>query len=111
MKRRKLLQAGGGALGAGLATVGLTTLISLRRKRPNLLLITADDMGITAGCYGDNTVSTPRIDALAKSGVLFKRGYVTQASCSSSRSSMFSAMYPHQNGQLGLVVCQAATDG
>ena len=59
-------------------------------------------MGVTAGCYGDLTIPTPRIDALAKLGVQFKRGYVTQASCSSSRSSMFTGMYPHQNGQLGL---------
>ncbi len=72
------------------------------KEEANLLLITADDMGVTAGCYGDTTVATPSLDKLAKSGVQFMRGYVTQASCSSSRSSMFTGLYPHQNGQIGL---------
>ncbi|MDJ0702486.1 MAG: sulfatase [Leptolyngbyaceae cyanobacterium MO_188.B28] len=98
MERRKFLQM----LGGGAVTVGAAAGFARPRKRPNLLLITADDMGVTAGCYGDTTVATPRLDALAKSGVQFMRGYVTQASCSSSRSSMFTGLYPHQNGQLGL---------
>ena len=72
------------------------------QSRPNILLITADDMGIQAGCYGDNTIATPRIDQLSSQGVQFMNGYVTQASCSPSRSSMFTGLYPHQTGQLGL---------
>lgn len=98
MQRHKFLQM----LGGGVAAVVAAPWIARAQKRPNLLLITADDMGVTAGCYSDGTVPTPRIDALAESGVRFERGYVTQASCSSSRSSMFTGMYPHQNGQLGL---------
>ena len=98
MQRRTFMQM----LGGGVAAVAAAPWIARAQKRPNLLLITADDMGITAGCYGDGTVPTPRIDALAEFGVRFERGYVTQASCSSSRSSMFTGMYPHQNGQLGL---------
>ena len=98
IQRRNFLQM----LGGGLATAAIPPMIAKRQKRTNLLLITADDMGITAECYGDGTVPTPHINALAESGVLFERAYVTQASCSSSRSSMFTAMYPHQNGQLGL---------
>ena len=39
----------------------------------NVLLITADDMGIQAGCYGDHTIDTPWIDQLAAQGVLFFR--------------------------------------
>ncbi len=72
------------------------------QAQPNILLITADDMGQTAGCYGDHTIATPAIDRLASQGMLFKNAYVTQASCSPSRSSMFTGLYPHQNGQLGL---------
>ncbi len=72
------------------------------QKRPNILLITADDMGTQVGCYGDTTIATPRIDQLASEGILFQNAYVTQASCSPSRSSMFTGLYPHQNGQLGL---------
>jgi N-sulfoglucosamine sulfohydrolase len=68
----------------------------------NILIISADDLGLQLGCYGDRTVPTPRLDALAASGTLFARAYVTQPSCSPSRSSLFTGLYPHQNGQLGL---------
>ena len=68
----------------------------------NILLIVAEDMGQQVGCYGDDTVPTPYLDRLASEGVLFENSYVTQASCSPSRSSIFTGLYPHQNGQLGL---------
>ena len=68
----------------------------------NILLITADDLGLQLGCYGDSVARTPALDALARQGVLFENAYVTQASCSPSRSSMLTGLYPHQNGQIGL---------
>ncbi|HOX37608.1 MAG TPA: sulfatase [Candidatus Brocadiia bacterium] len=71
-------------------------------KRPNILLMTADDLGPYLGCYGDGVARTPVLDSLASEGMLFTRGYVTQASCSPSRSSILTGLYPHQNGQIGL---------
>jgi N-sulfoglucosamine sulfohydrolase len=68
----------------------------------NILLITTDDQGLEAGCYGDPYARTPHMDALATEGVRFDRAYITQASCSPSRSSMLTGLYPHQNGQIGL---------
>ena len=68
----------------------------------NVLLITADDLGMQLGCYGDDTVPTPNLDALAGRGVRFKTAYVAQASCSSSRSAMLTGTFPHTNGQYGL---------
>jgi N-sulfoglucosamine sulfohydrolase len=70
--------------------------------RPNVLLITADDLGNQLSCYGDDRLKTPRLDALAAEGVRFTRAYVTQSSCSSSRASLLTGLYPHQNGQYGL---------
>lgn len=70
--------------------------------QPNILLITSDDLGLQLGCYGDDTVPTPNLDRLAADGVRFPVAYVTQASCSPSRSSMFTGLYPHTNGQIGL---------
>ncbi len=70
--------------------------------QPNVLLITADDLGLQLSCYGDPYITTPELDALAADGVMFRTAYVTQASCSSSRSSMFTGFYPHTTGQVGL---------
>ncbi len=72
-------------------------------KRPNLLLITADDLGMQLGCYGDEAARTPHLDALASRSRLFENAYVAQASCSPSRSAMFTGLYPHANGQYGLL--------
>ena len=69
---------------------------------PNILVITTDDMGLQAGCYGDPLAVTPNLDQLAAQGVLFERGYTTQASCSPARASLLTGLYPHQNGQIGL---------
>ncbi len=70
--------------------------------RLNVLLITADDLGLQLSCYGDPYIETPQMDGLAASGILFRTAYVTQPSCSSSRSSMLSGLYPHTTGQIGL---------
>jgi arylsulfatase A-like enzyme len=70
--------------------------------RPNILLIVGEDHGCELSCYGDPVIQTPHIDGLAAGGVLYENGYVTQSVCSPSRSTIFTGLYPHQNGQLGL---------
>ena len=72
-------------------------------RRPNILFVTADDLGLVLGCYGEKRIRTPQMDRLASSGVRFTTAYVVQASCSPSRSGMFTGLYPHGNGQYGLV--------
>ena len=70
--------------------------------RPNIIFVTTDDQGLEAGCYGDPYAITPNIDRLAEEGVLFEEAYVTTATCSPSRSSMLTGLYPHQNEHWGL---------
>ncbi len=42
-------------------------------KRPNILLILADDLGFSdLGCYGGE-IATPNLDALAANGLRFRR--------------------------------------
>ncbi|MEM1164685.1 MAG: sulfatase [Planctomycetota bacterium] len=61
-----------------------------------------EDMGLQIGPYGDDTVPTPNLDRLASEGVVFESAYCTSATCSPSRSSIFTGLYPHQNGHYGL---------
>lgn len=88
----------------GMMTLGLSLSSGVAKSldRPNILLITTDDQGLQAGCYGDPLARTPNIDRLASEGMRFTRGYVTQSSCSPSRSTMLTGKYPHQNGHFGL---------
>ena len=74
----------------------------------NVLLITADDLGLQLGSYGDNVIETPNMDKLAASGVQFNIAYIAQASCSPSRSAMFTGLYPHTNGQYGLTATRTS---
>lgn len=103
--RRSVLKGLGGAalvgtaLGADQLWRGPTAHAATRR---NVVLVTADDLGQYLGCYGYPGVRTPNLDAFAGSGVRFNQGYVTQASCSPSRSSILTGRWPHDNGQVGL---------
>ena len=68
-------------------------------NRPNIILILADDMGyndisIHNGGAADGTLQTKNIDALAKSGILFTRGYAANATCAPSRASIMTGKYP-----------------
>ena len=74
--------------------------------RLNILLIVGEDHGCELSCYGDPVIETPHIDRLASQGVVFENGYVTQSVCSPSRSTIFTGLFPHQNGQLGLATHQ-----
>ena len=66
-------------------------------KKPNVLLILADDMGWSdIGCYGGE-IKTPNIDALAQSGLRFTQFY-NSARCCPSRASLLTGLHPHQAG-------------
>ena len=68
-------------------------------KRPNVVLIIADDMAWDdCGAYGNPKVRTPNIDRLAREGMRFDRAFVTASSCSPSRSSIITGRYPHNTG-------------
>ncbi len=71
-------------------------------EQPNILLIIADDLGPQLGCYGDANAVSPNIDKLAKQGVRFNQAHVTAASCSPSRGSILTGLYPHQHGMYSL---------
>jgi arylsulfatase/uncharacterized sulfatase len=70
--------------------------------RPNILLILFDDAGfMDFGAYGSDT-RTPRIDRLARNGVMFSR-YYTSPFCGPSRAMLMTGMDNHQVGMGTLV--------
>lgn len=66
---------------------------------PNVIFILCDDLRPDAiGCYGSKHVKTPRIDALAKSGIRFENSFCTTSLCSPSRASILTGLYAHRHG-------------
>ena len=68
-------------------------------NRPNILIFIADDISQRdLGCYGNSTVRTPNIDALARDGVKFNNAVLATSSSSPSRVSIITGRYPHNTG-------------
>ncbi len=64
-------------------------------KRPNIIIMMADDMGFSdLGCYGSE-VPTPNLDALAAGGMRFTQFY-NGARCCPTRASLLTGLYAHQ---------------
>ncbi len=79
-------------------------------KIKNVVIIFADDQGAQLGAMGTPGISTPNVDALAKKGVMFTEAFATCASCSPSRSSLLTGMFPHSNGHWRNTVTPLLTD-
>lgn len=64
----------------------LGSLQAVGETRPNIVWIVLDDLGPELGCYGDQNVSTPAMDALAERGIRYTNCFSTSPVCSASRS-------------------------
>jgi arylsulfatase len=66
-------------------------------KRPNIVILFADDLGYSdIGCFGGE-IDTPNLDGLAENGVRFTQFY-NAARCCPARASLQTGLYPHQAG-------------
>lgn len=64
-------------------------------EKPNIILISADDLGWSdLGCYGSE-VSTPNLDKLGKGGIRFTRFHNT-SKCFPSRACLLTGVYAQQ---------------
>src|ERR1041385_3165844 len=58
----------------------------------NVLLMLADDLRDSVGCYGNTQAKTPNIDKLAQLGVRFEHAYVQYPVCNPSRTSFLTGL-------------------
>ena len=71
------------------------------KPRPNILLVTTDQQHWKARGAADPFFSTPAMDALARTGVVFEQAFCTTPQCSASRASLYTGLYPHKTSVLG----------
>jgi arylsulfatase A-like enzyme len=71
----------------------------------NLLLITLETTRADhLGAYGYRRDTTPRIDALAREGVLFESFLTVSPRTNPSLASMMTSRYPHEHGVRNLLL-------
>ncbi|NNM29903.1 MAG: sulfatase [Akkermansiaceae bacterium] len=61
--------------------------------KPNILWIVGENFANDLGCFGQENVKTPHLDALAAAGVRYTNVYATSPVCAPSRSAFFTGMY------------------
>lgn len=70
-------------------------------RRPNILLILADDMGYgDFGLFNGGLSQTPTLDALAADSVCFTQHYSASCVCAPARASLLTGRYPHRTGAI-----------
>ena len=95
--------------GIAITILTLTSMTSCQKespKKPNIVLIMADDLGWgELGCYGQTKIETPNIDKLASEGMKFTQFYAGSAVCAPSRCNLMTGKhgghaYIRNNGEI-----------
>jgi arylsulfatase A-like enzyme len=78
-------------------------------RRPNIVLILADDIGYgDFGCYGAVKVKTPNVDRLAAQGRRFTDAHTPSAMCSPTRYALLTGKYAFRHGPVAKGVLSGA---
>ncbi len=67
-------------------------------SRPNILFISSDQQHFSALGAVNRQLRTPHLDRIAREGMLFERAYCHNPTCSPTRASLITGMYPSQHG-------------
>ncbi|HEV3137519.1 MAG TPA: sulfatase-like hydrolase/transferase, partial [Pirellulales bacterium] len=82
-----------------LATQSIAADTSAPSRKPNIIVIVADDLGYgEVVCRGAQPIPTPRIHSIRDAGVCFTNGYVTCPVCSPTRAGLLSGRYQQRFG-------------
>jgi uncharacterized sulfatase len=68
------------------------------QTRPNLLVLTTEDIGPHLGCYGDTVARTPNLDAFAAQSLTYDFAWSTYPVCAPARSALITGCYPASTG-------------
>jgi len=67
--------------------------------RPNVIIILADDLGMTdISHYGSPFLQTPNIDSIGLDGITYSQAYSTAPICSPSRAGLLTGRYQNRYG-------------
>jgi len=104
MERREFLKTAGAAAAAATAVPGVLSSTMLAGtaptsgKKPNIMFILADDLGIgDVSCYGADNYKTPNIDKLAAEGTRYNHFYISPL-CGPSRALVLTGRYAFRTG-------------
>lgn len=84
---------------ASILVIGNFVTANAESKRPNIVVVLADDMGWgDSATYGHPLIKTPNLDKLASQGVKLTQCYSACGVCSPSRSAILTGRHPYRNG-------------
>ena len=90
------------ACGVCVYMIGLVVLCGCARdgatKKPNVLMIAADDLNNDLGCYGHPLDTSPNVDNLARGSLLFERAFSTSSWTLPAHASLFTGKFPRTHG-------------
>lgn len=113
MDRRNFLKkcAAVGVGGFVFGTRSMDLKVGDKYPRPNILLITADDLHRDSlGCCGSQAPDiSPNIDAFVADGLRFNNAHVNNAICEPSRKIIGTGLYGHNSGSMGFMYANPDT--
>jgi arylsulfatase A len=78
--------------------------------KPNIIVIMADDLGYGGiSSYGETTIRTPNIDALAKNGIRFLDFHSNGSVCTPTRAAFLTGNYQQRSGLEGVIYVRGET--
>jgi len=90
---------------------------AMAQEKPNIIFLFSDDAGYADfGFQGSQVMKTPNLDRLAKQGMKFTQGYVSDPTCGPSRAGIMTGRYQQrfgyeENNVPGFMSQNSAADG